>query len=287
MLKYLSLVKFAHTIFALPFAMIGFFMAINLPDYQFDWVLLILVLGCMVFARSAAMAFNRYADKEIDKRNARTARREIPSGKMRSSSVLAFALVNSGLFVLCTAFINPLCFALSPIALLIILGYSYTKRFTWLSHFILGLGLALAPVGAYISVTGRFDPVPVLLGLVVLLWVSGFDIIYAMQDRNFDLDQKLKSVPVRFGGRNALFISTFLHAVCGIILVWISYSLSLRYPQMSYWHWLGTGIFIVLLVYQHLIVSARDLSKVNIAFFTTNGVASVIFGVLLIADFYI
>ncbi|MEO1437101.1 MAG: UbiA-like polyprenyltransferase, partial [Bacteroidota bacterium] len=189
MQKYLSLIKFSHTIFALPFALIGFFIAYAETGSGFSWMIFLLVLGCMVFARSAAMAFNRYLDRDIDAQNPRTAGREIPSGQLKASNVLLFVLINSLLFVVCTFFINPLCFYLSPIALLVILGYSYTKRFTWLCHFVLGLGLALAPIGAYLAVTGEFDWLPLLYSVVVLSWVSGFDIIYALQDEGFDKSQ--------------------------------------------------------------------------------------------------
>ena len=287
MQRYLSLVKFAHTVFALPFALVGFVMAIRLPGFSFQWEILLLVLGCMVFARSAAMAFNRYADRHIDARNSRTAVREIPAGKVSSTSALVFVLINAALFMACAWLINPLCFALSPVALVIILGYSYTKRFTWLCHFVLGLGLALAPVGAYLTVTGEFALLPIMLGGVVFFWVSGFDIIYAMQDRSFDLEENLSSVPVRFGPVKAMRISTVLHLCCGVLLLVTSYLMVQQYPDLWIWHWLGIGVFLSLLIYQHTIVSSRDLSRVNLAFFTTNGIASVIFGVLLIVDFYV
>ncbi|MEM9821016.1 MAG: UbiA-like polyprenyltransferase, partial [Bacteroidota bacterium] len=177
MKHYLSLIKFSHTIFALPFALLGFFLAAHRSgDPSFPWHLLLLVILCMVFARSAAMAFNRYLDRDIDLKNPRTANREIPAGVISPNAALAFVVINSLLFIACTWWINPICFYLSPLALLIILGYSYTKRFTFLCHFVLGLGLALAPVGAYLAVLGKFDLIPVLYGLVVLFWVSGFDI---------------------------------------------------------------------------------------------------------------
>ncbi|HEY0273546.1 MAG TPA: UbiA family prenyltransferase, partial [Chitinophaga sp.] len=171
--KYLSLVKFSHTIFAMPFALIGFFMATVLEQARFSWLLLGEVILCMVFARSAAMAFNRWLDAEFDARNPRTARREIPAGVISAKSALLFVIINSGLFILTTWFINLPCFLLSPVALLVILGYSYTKRFTPLCHLVLGLGLSLAPIGAYLAVSGHFSVVPLLLSCIVLCWVSG------------------------------------------------------------------------------------------------------------------
>lgn len=284
--KYLSFIKFAHTVFALPFALVGYFLAVKLPGQAFDIVTFLLVLACMVFARSSAMAFNRYIDRHIDARNERTAGREIPSGKISESGALLFVLLNSALFVVAAYLINQLCFVLSPLALIVILGYSYTKRFTSLSHLILGLGLGLAPIGAYIAVTGEFALTPILLGVVVLLWVSGFDIIYALQDREFDASQRLHSVPVRFGSFGALMISTLLHLLCALLLIYFGLLLAAEYEEISFISWIGIGIFVVLLGYQHLIVSPNDLSRVNLAFFTTNGIASIILGTLLIADFY-
>ncbi|HNE29280.1 MAG TPA: UbiA-like polyprenyltransferase, partial [Saprospiraceae bacterium] len=191
MKSYFSLVKFSHTIFAMPFALAGFFIATRQqgPD-ALNWRLLLLVVLCMVFARSAAMGFNRWLDRDIDAVNPRTRMREIPSGTIPARSALVFVLVNCLLFILTTFFINTLCFLLSPVALAVVLGYSYTKRFTWLCHFVLGLGLALAPVGAYLAVTGHFAWLPVLLGFTVLFWTAGFDIIYALQDEEFDKSQQ-------------------------------------------------------------------------------------------------
>ena len=225
--SYLSLIKFSHTIFAMPFAMIGFFLAVtylhsfrtNDPDllpsgfigtatfpygeinyhWSFYILKLALVILCMLFARSAAMAFNRYLDRSFDAKNPRTAIREIPAGIIKANSVLLFTIVNCLLFIACTFFINSLCFYLSPVALLIVLGYSYTKRFTPLCHLVLGLGLSLAPIGAYLAVTGQFSSLPILFSLSVIFWVSGFDIIYALQDEEFDKAQKLYSIPSWLG----------------------------------------------------------------------------------------
>lgn len=287
MKNYLSLIKFSHTIFALPFALLGFFLASRQADIQFSWRLFTLVLLCMIFARSAAMAFNRFLDRDIDAQNPRTAQREIPAGVISPRSALLFVIANSLLFIGTTWLINPLCFALSPVALLIVLGYSYTKRFTFLCHFVLGLGLALAPIGAYLAAGGGFDAIPVLYSIIVLLWVSGFDIIYALQDVEFDQDQQLYSVPTWLGRPRALQLSNVLHAVCGLLVLLAAYLLSQSDPSFQWVHWVGTGVFIGLLIYQHTLVSPTDLSKINLAFFTTNGVASVVFSFLVILDMFL
>lgn len=286
MKKYLSLVKFAHTIFALPFALMGLYLGFLYSGQGFTLRLFVLVLLCMVFARSAAMAFNRYLDRDIDAVNPRTATREIPDGKISPQNALLFAALNSTLFILTTWFINFLCFALSPIALLVILGYSYTKRFTPLCHFVLGTGLALAPVGAFLAVTGAFHWLPIIYGIVVLLWVSGFDIIYALQDESFDKTNNLFSIPGWLGAKNALILSSFAHVMAALFLLSATYTANSLFPSLSYFHWLGTIIFISLLFYQHTIVSPTNLSKVNQAFFTTNGMASLILGSLFIIDYY-
>lgn len=284
--KYLSLVKFAHTVFALPFALLGFFLGVHAEAGEWSFRKLVLVVLCMVFARSAAMAFNRLIDREIDAKNKRTASREIPAGIVSPDAARGFIVLNALLFIATTYFINPICFYLSPVALLIILGYSLTKRFTYLCHFVLGIGLALAPVGAYLAVTGEFTVLPVLYGMVVLLWVSGFDIIYALQDVEFDQSQSLHSVPAMFGRKAALGVSTALHTGCAGFLLVSSWVLGLTHPELHWLHWLGSLLFIVLLIYQHLIVKPDDLSKVNMAFFTTNGVASIALAFLVILDFY-
>lgn len=279
--NYLSLVKFSHTIFALPFALIGFVMGAASVDFHFNWYIGIYVLLCMIFARSAAMAFNRYADREIDSENPRTAEREIPSGKISANSALAFTILNSILFIVVAGLINPLCLYLSPLALLIVLGYSYTKRFTALCHFILGIGLSLAPIGAYLAVTGEFAVLPLLISLAVLLWVSGFDIIYALQDDRFDSERNLKSVPAIIGRSNALLLSKLLHLLCIITLI-----LAGIRGEYGIYYWLGWGIFSLLLIYQHLLVKPGDLSKVNMAFFTSNGIASIVFAIFYCADLF-
>ena len=278
MKKYLSLIKFSHTIFAIPFALIGFFLAAE--SYDFEWTTLLYVVLCMVFARSAAMAFNRYIDRDIDKANPRTVNvREIPSGRITPNQALIFVIINSLLFILTTYLINPICFTLSPIALIIILGYSYTKRFTALCHLILGLGLALAPIGSYLAVSGKFAVIPILFSVVVLFWASGFDIIYSLHDEEFDKTQKLHSIPVLLGKKNALDLAKLLH-----FLTFATLSIAGSLGDFGLYYWLGFWIFSGLLIYQHTLVKHNDLSKINLAFFTTNGIASVIFGAFVISD---
>ena len=281
---YLSLVKFSHTIFALPFALTGLVLGFVVSGTPFSWEKLLLVLGCMVTARNTAMAFNRYIDKDIDAANERTKVRELPSGKLSGSQVLLFIVFNAILFIAFTWFINPLCFYLSPVALLVIMGYSLTKRFTFLCHLILGTGLSLAPIGAFIAVTGYFHILPIILGFAVLFWVSGFDIIYALQDEDFDKSKGLFSIPSYFGANNALKISRGLHFISAGLLLFFLYQSHIHVDSVAYLAILGTLIFISRLVAQHLLVSANDLSKVNMAFFTNNGIASVVYGLLFIVD---
>lgn len=282
MKKYFSLVLFAHTVFAMPFAFIGFFLAITTTDHEFNWMKLVLMVLCMVFARNAAMSFNRYLDRDIDARNPRTVIRDIPSGRVSSNEALLFTIINSLLFILATLLINRLCFYLSPLALGVVLGYSYTKRFTPLCHLILGLGLALAPIGAYLVVTGEFAMLPVYFSLAVLCWVSGFDIIYALQDEEFDRENKLNSIPAWLGKKKALQVSSLLH-VLAVVFVALPYVFS----SMSWFYLAGVLFFILLLVYQHQLVKPNDLSKVDRAFFTTNGIASVVFAAFFLMDAYL
>ena len=281
MKNYLSLIKFSHTIFALPFAFIGFFLATK--NNSMDWTTFLYVVLCMIFARSAAMAFNRYIDRKIDKANQRTAKvREIPNGTISEKNAFIFVVLNCILFIGTTYLINSICFYLSPIALLVVIGYSYTKRFTALCHLILGLGLSLAPLGSYLAVSGSFDIVPILFSIVVLFWVSGFDVIYSLQDEEFDKEQKLHSIPVLIGKEKALILSKFLHFISVITLTFIGSNF-----EFELFYWIGFSIFSALLFYQHSLVTANDLSKVNLAFFTTNGIASVIFGIFVICDLLI
>jgi 4-hydroxybenzoate polyprenyltransferase len=303
--KYLSLVKFSHTIFAMPFALIGFFLGILKRPYNTgQWNLndtigwgnditnfialrnnllkLLLVILCMIFARSAAMAFNRWLDAKYDAMNPRTAIREIPSGIIKPNNALMFTIANCLLFITCCFFINRLCLYLSPIALFVILFYSYTKRFTALCHLVLGVGLSLAPIGAYIAVTGQFSILPILFSFTVLFWVSGFDIIYALQDEEFDKQNQLHSIPSAVGKTKALRISELLHVLSAACVIGAGF-----YGHFGGWYWIGVAVFAGLLMYQHVLVKPTDLSKVNMAFFTTNGIASVVFSVFVILDLFI
>jgi len=233
----------------------------------------------MVFARNAAMSFNRIADLKFDKKNPRTQNREIPKEIIKLNHAIIFAVINVILFIVSTFFINKICFYLSPVALLVILGYSYTKRFTSLCHLVLGLGLSLAPIGAYLSVTGEFALLPVLFSIAVICWVSGFDIIYALQDKDFDNEQKLFSIPSIFGIKKAILFSNILHVFSALAVISAGV-----YGSFGVLYWIGVLIFITLLIYQHLLVKPNDLSKVNLAFFTLNGIASVVFAVFVIGE---
>ncbi len=306
--SYLSLIRFSHTIFAMPFALIGFFLGatsfqrllseikrqadrnvsmagapryyykLDQPHYNY-LLIFFLVIICMVTARSAAMAFNRYLDRSFDAENPRTAIREIPKGIISPDSALRFTIACCMVFIIATYFINPVCFFLSPVALFVILFYSYTKRFTALCHLVLGLGLSLAPIGAYLAVTGRFDVLPVLFSFAVIFWVSGFDIIYALQDVDFDRSQQLHSVPATLGKKKALHISELLHLLSAACV-----GAAGIYGHFHWIYWLGIAVFAGMLIYQHAIVKPDDLRKVNLAFMTANGIASVVFAVLVISD---
>lgn len=281
MKKYLSLVTFSHTIFAMPFAFIGFFLAINTTSNPFSWFKLLLMVLCMVFARNAAMAFNRFLDRDIDAKNPRTKGRDIPAGRISAKNALWFTLLNCLLFITATWFINKLCFFLSPVALLVVLGYSITKRFTALCHLVLGLGLSLAPIGAYLVITGEFNLLPILFSLAVLCWVSGFDIIYALQDEDFDRNENLHSIPSYLGKKNALMVSNLLHVLAAVFVI-----APIFFTPLSWPYYIGLSIFIGMLIYQHLLVKPNDLSKVNFAFMTTNGIASVAFAACFLFDIY-
>ncbi|MEJ7769925.1 MAG: UbiA-like polyprenyltransferase [Chitinophagaceae bacterium] len=295
--NFFSLVKFSHTIFAMPFAMIGFFLGISVVQGKSGAgistglqnpaqlglmafiVKLLLVLLCMVFARSAAMAFNRWLDKNFDALNPRTSIREIPAGIISANKALWFVIMNCIAFVISAAFINLLCFYLSFIALAVVLGYSYTKRFTPLCHLILGTGLSLAPIGAYLAVTASFAWLPLLFSFAVIFWVSGFDIIYALQDVDFDISQRLHSIPAWLGKRKALQVSRVLHLVSTICIVYAGVMGNFHFS-----YWLGVVVFAGMLVYQHSLVKPDDLRKVNLAFMTANGIASVVFSLFVITD---
>lgn len=275
----LEMIKFEHTVFALPFAIMSAFIASGgiPPLTKLGWILV-----AMVGARSCAMAFNRLADAEIDSENPRTSMRAIPAGLITKASVWVFTLVSAGLLVVSAWRLNPLAFALSPVALAVIMGYSYTKRFTSLSHFWLGLALSISPVGAWIAIKGQFAWTPIVLCFVVLLWTAGFDIIYACQDANFDKKHGLHSIPARIGIRWALWLSSIVHVIAVLLLFCIP-----LLTELGLFYYIGVGIVVCIFIYEHAIVKPNDLSRVNLAFFTLNGMISLVLMALSIADILI
>lgn len=282
--KYARLVKFSHTIFAMPFAMLAFVYAVvlhsdNLSQSNPYWwaALLVQVILCMVFARNVAMGFNRWADRDIDARNPRTAMREIPAGEVSPRAALWFVGVNALLFIVVASTINRLTALLSPVALFVVMAYSLCKRFTSMAHLVLGLALGIAPVGAYIAVTGTISFEICMLSLVVLTWTGGFDIIYALQDRDFDRKEGLHSIPARFSPTTSLVISAALHLVSVATLVWFVAGL-----PSSVWTWLGVGVFAAILTLEHILVTPTRTRYIGIAFGTLNGLASLSLATLAI-----
>ncbi|MDE6858465.1 MAG: putative 4-hydroxybenzoate polyprenyltransferase [Alistipes sp.] len=282
--KYLSLVKFAHTIFAMPFALIGFTYAVStLPEaapWHYRWLpLLVQVVLCMVFARNVAFGFNRWADRDIDAANPRTADRDIPAGRITPRAAMIFVVINAALFIVTAASINTLTAALSPVALAVVLVYSLCKRFTSMAHLVLGLSLGIAPVGAYIAVTGEFAAAPCVLAVLVMTWCAGFDIIYALQDAEFDRRAGLHSIPARFTAAQALGISTALHAASIAALVWFA-----SFCPGSWLLWTGCALFTAILVAEHMLVTPTRQRHIGIAFGTLNGLASLTLAAFVIAD---
>ena len=263
------MIKFEHTLFALPFAFLGAILAANgLPTvWQIVWITI-----AMFGARSAAMTFNRIADRRIDAANPRTAARELPSGKLSVSFAWVFLVASVALFEVASYELNRLTFELAPVALLSVLGYSYAKRFTSLAHLILGWSLAISPTAAWIAVRGAIDSeIPLLLSLLVMMWTAGFDVLYACQDYEFDKRAGLRSIPARFGVKNSLTIARVFHAQAFLVLVLLYFATGLGWLALL-------GVFAVgaLMIYQHSLVRANDLSRMNAAFFTTNAFVSVI-----------
>jgi len=275
----LEMIKWEHSIFALPFALTGAVLAAHgwptLP--QLAWIIV-----CMVSARAAAMAFNRLADEGIDAANPRTATRALPAGLLSRRFVALFILASCAIFVLGAWQLNRLTLWLSPVALLVVLGYSYTKRFTSYSHLILGLALGIAPSAAWIAVRGSLDLRIVVLTLAVMLWVGGFDVLYACQDADFDRSHGLFSIPRTFGVPRALWIARVLHLQALVLLALIVVLFDLGNIAIA-----GIGLVGVLLAYEHSLVNAKDLSKLNAAFFTMNGVIAVVYFVFTAADLLI
>ncbi|HYA86025.1 MAG TPA: UbiA-like polyprenyltransferase [Nitrospirota bacterium] len=263
----LEMIKFEHTIFALPFAFTGALLAAHgIPS----WRTILWITVAMVGARSAAMGFNRWADRRFDAENPRTRERALPKGLVKSRHVVLFTAVSSALLVFAAYMLNPLAFALSPLALAIVFFYSYTKRFTFLAHAFLGLGISGAPLGAWIAVTGRFDAPALVLGTAVLFWLLGFDVLYALQDIDFDRRAGLHSIPQRFGIGRSLWISRISHAITMGALFWISSLLS-----TGWYYRAGVILSLAMIVYEHSLVRKNDLSKLNFAFFNMNGYISV------------
>lgn len=283
---YLNLVKFSHTIFAMPFALLSFTFAVKgLPEGQQSlwWVLLFVqVLLCMVFARNVAMGFNRWADRFIDADNPRTAEREIPAGKVTPKQAVWFVVINAAWFIFVAATINPLCGWLSPVALAVVMFYSYCKRFTSLAHLVLGLSLGIAPVGATIAVLGEITPESIVLALGVMCWSAGFDIIYALQDAEFDRQRGLRSVPSRFSARTSLIISALLHIVSISFIV-----LYTTFQPESWLAWFGCALFAIIVASEHILVTPTKQRNIGIAFGTFNALASVAYGVALILNLLI
>jgi 4-hydroxybenzoate polyprenyltransferase len=271
------MVKFSHSVFALPFALTGAALAAARDGIAWRQVAWIVV--AMIAARNAAMGFNRLADHSIDARNPRTAGRELPRGALSRGAVWAFTGALAALFVVASFRLNPLCGALSPLALLIVSFYSLTKRFTWASHVVLGLSLAIAPVGGWLAIAGRFAPVPLWLAAAVVFWVAGFDTIYACQDAAFDRAEGLFSIPARFGVPRALVFARALHVLALAAMAAVGISAGLHGV-----YWIGLVVVAGLLVYEHRLVRADDLTKIGIAFLNANGLISVLyFGVVLAA----
>ncbi len=282
MLKYFRLVKFAHTIFAMPFALMAFVYALWSTKAEFSWILLAQVVLCMVFARNVAMGFNRWADRHIDKDNPRTQDREIPAGAISPRNAMIFVVVNALLFIATACTINTLTAILSPVALAVIMFYSYCKRFTSLAHLVLGLSLGIAPAGAYIAVTGDLTWQVCLLSLLVLTWCGGFDIIYALQDAEFDRKRGLHSIPSKFSVATSLYISIALHCISIVALVLFA----LHLPQ-SWVLWCGVGLFTAILIAEHILVTPKKQRSIGIAFGTLNGLASLTLAGFVIANILI
>ncbi len=274
---YLRMIKIAHSVFALPFAFTAAVIAAEgIPSLkQIFWITV-----AMVGARSGAMGLNRFIDRKIDAVNPRTRRRELPSGLIKAGEALAFSLVSLGVLVLAAYMLNPLCLKLSPLAIAVLAVYSYTKRFTWASHFVLGLAISAAPIGAWIAVRGAFEPEILPLAFAVLAWLAGFDVLYALQDVEFDRSHGLHSMPARFGVVRSLVMARALH-----LFAWALLALTGTLFQLGAWYWAGLAITAVLFLYEHSLVRADDLSRLDMAFFNMNGYISVTVFVFTAVDY--
>ncbi len=271
------MVKFSHTVFAMPFALAA--AAIAARGHGITVARIAAIILAMVGARTAAMGFNRIVDRRIDAKNPRTAGRELPTGQVSVTVATTLTLASIGLFIAAAAYLGPLCLALSPVALGLVLGYSYTKRFTWLCHIFLGLAIAAGPGGAWIAVRGAIDPPALWLMVAVMTWIGGFDILYALSDRDFDQREGLFSIPARFGVKVALVISGGLHALAVAALVMVARSGGLGVVYLA-----GVGVVAAILVWEHTIVRPSDLSRLDMAFFNLNGYVSVAFFAATVGD---
>lgn len=279
-IEYGHMIKFSHSVFALPFALSSAILANDVVPLS--WEKLLWILVAMVSARSAAMGFNRLIDRHYDAANPRTKMRHLPAGKIQTWEVTVFVVLSALVFVWAAYRLNWICFALSPVALFVVFFYSYTKRFTALSHYVLGVALGISPVGAWLAITGSFAWPPILLGLAVVFWVAGFDILYALQDYEFDQQYELYSIPRLVGPVKALWISRFSHLIAfGLLFsLWVLLDLHFIYSM-------GLAIIAGLLTYEHSLVSPDDLSKLDMAFFNMNGVISVIFFLTILGDYFL
>jgi 4-hydroxybenzoate polyprenyltransferase len=273
---YLEMIKFEHSLFALPFAYFGAFLSEKKVP---DMITLLWITVAMVGARSFAMALNRIIDIEIDLRNPRTADRALPKGLLSVPKAVFFSVISLGVFLFAVYNLSPICRYLWPIVVIPFVVYPYTKRFTWLSHFVLGLCLGLAPVGAWIAITNTISFSPFLIGAAVLLWVAGFDILYAIQDIDFDLQHKLYSIPARFGIKASLVITRLLHLISIALLAWLGSRLNL-----GLFYFIGILVTAFLLAYENSLIKPNDLSRLNVAFFTVNGIISVIMFLFVAID---
>jgi 4-hydroxybenzoate polyprenyltransferase len=275
---FLEMIKFPHTVFALPFALTSAFIASNgMPSwYQLFWIVM-----AMIGARTGAMSFNRLVDLEIDAKNPRTKDRPLPKGLISKEAVIFYTVVSFLLLVYAAYKLNELCFYLSPIAIIILCGYSLTKRFTHLSHIVLGLALSGAPLGAWIAIKGNIETIPLILSFAVLFWVAGFDILYALQDYDFDRKEGLYSIPVKFGVKKSIMISRVFHSIMVLFLTLLYF---LR--GFGFFYLLGLVIIAILLLYEHSLVKENDLSKLDVAFFNMNGYISLIYFIFTLVDIY-
>lgn len=274
---YLRMIKFPHSVFALPFAFTGAVIAAGgVPLLE----KIVWITVAMVGARAGAMGLNRIIDRKVDQENPRTKNRELPRGMINLSEAVLFTAVSLAIFILAAYMLNPLCLKLSPVALAVIFIYSYTKRFTWVTHFVLGLTLSAAPVGAWIAVRGTFNAEIIPMGIAVIFWLAGFDTLYALQDIEFDKSHGLYSIPQRFGIKNALLLARLFHLITFIMLITTGVIF-----KMSIFYWLGMMIVAVLFIYEHSLIKESDLSRLDMAFFNMNGYISITVFVFTSVDY--